>query len=214
MTKNSQKSKVDLVVYAVVSPERGRSYMVYTEDDIQALGGIHAIERILEKESYWFVRLGVIAGEADPHGVSFSDEEFSKVAISLPPDAWQIGKRNPGFRRPEVDRHVFRTIFEAVERLLRSWNCEHDGTVDAYALKELRMSSECLVSLTNGLRNLRLVHEIARITVVKYWYDPSWPEPLTADLALAEFSLDIPFRVEWSAGEEIVDVHVLPLFLC
>ena len=43
MTKDSQKSNVDLVVYAVVSPERGQSYMVYTEYDIQALGGIHAI---------------------------------------------------------------------------------------------------------------------------------------------------------------------------
>jgi len=214
MTKDSQKSNLDIVVYAVVSPERGRSYMVYTEDDIQALGGIHAIERSLEKESYWFVRLGVIVGEADPHGVGFTDEEFSKVAISPPPDAWQIGRRNPGFRRPEVDRRVFRAIFEAIERLLRSWDCGHDGTVDAYALKELRMSSECLVSLTNGLRNLRQVHEIARITVIKYWYDPSWPKPHTIDLALAEFSLDIPFRVEWSAGKEIVDVHVLPLSLC
>ena len=122
-------------------------------------------------------------GEADPHGVSFTDEEFSKVAVYPRPDAWQIGRRNPG-----------RAIFEAVERLLRSWNCGHDGTVDTYALKELRMSSECLVSLTNGLRNLPRVHEIARITVIKYWYDPSWPEPHTVDLALAEFSLDIPFR--------------------
>jgi hypothetical protein len=32
MTKVSQKSNVDLVVYAVVSPERGQTYMVYTED--------------------------------------------------------------------------------------------------------------------------------------------------------------------------------------
>ena len=92
MTRDSQKSNVDLVVYAVVSPERGQSYMVYTEDDIQALGGIHAIERSLEKESYWFVRVGVIVGEADSQGVSFTDEEFSKVAISPPPDAWQIGR--------------------------------------------------------------------------------------------------------------------------
>jgi hypothetical protein len=38
MTKDFQKSNVALVVYAVVSPERGQSYMVYTEDDIQALG--------------------------------------------------------------------------------------------------------------------------------------------------------------------------------
>jgi len=60
-----------------------------------------------------------------------------------------------------------------IERLLRSWDYGHDGTVDAYALKEVRMSSECLVSLTNGLRNMRRVHEIARITVIRYWYDLS-----------------------------------------
>jgi hypothetical protein len=46
------------------------------------------------------------------------------------------------------------------------------------------------------------------LTVIKYWYDPSWPELHTLDLTLAEFSLDIPFRVEWSAGKEIVEVHV------
>jgi hypothetical protein len=34
--------------------------LVYTEEDIQASGGSRAIERIAEKESYWFVRLGVI----------------------------------------------------------------------------------------------------------------------------------------------------------
>jgi hypothetical protein len=214
MTKVSQISNVDLVVYAVVSPERGQSYMVYTEEDIQALGGVHTIERSLENESYWFVRLGAIAGEADPRGVSITDAEFSKVAVSPPSQAWQIGRQNPGFSRPEFDRRVFRAIFEAVERLLRTWNCEIDGTVHAYALKELRISSECLVSLTNGLRNLPQVHEIVHITVIKYWYDPSWPKPHTLDLVLAEFSLDIPFRVQWSAGEEIVDVHVLPLFLC
>lgn len=86
--------------------------------------------------------------------------------------------------------------------------------VDAYALKELKISSECLMSLTNGLHNLRQVHEIARVTVMKYWYDAGEAQPPEPDPLLAEYSLDILFRVQWSVGEEIVDVQVLPLFLC
>jgi hypothetical protein len=52
--------------------------MVYTEDDIKAFGGIHAIERSLEKESYWFVRLGVIVGEADPQGLALQMRNFQR----------------------------------------------------------------------------------------------------------------------------------------
>ena len=113
-----------------------------------------------------------------------------------------------------VERHVFTAIFGAVERLLRSWNIEKDGVVDAYALKELKIGSECLASLTNGLHNVQRVHEIVRVTVMKYWYDVDWPEPHDLDTVLAEYSLDVPFRVQWSVGAEIVDVQVLPLSFC
>jgi hypothetical protein len=81
-------------------------------------------------------------------------------------------------------------------------------------LKELKIGSECLASLANGLLNLKRVHEIARVTVMKYWYDVDWPEPHEPDTVLAEYSLDVPFRVQWSAGEEIVDLQVLPLSFC
>src|ERR1700688_2761507 len=83
----------------------------------------------LRRQRPWFVRLGAIAGEVEPRGVNITDAEFSKVALSPPSHAWKIGRQNPGFCRPEFDRRVFRAIFEAVERLLRSWNCLHDGTV-------------------------------------------------------------------------------------
>jgi hypothetical protein len=168
---------------------------------------------MLETESYWFVRLGEIRGEAGPRGVTFSGAELSK--LTMPPEtAWQIGRRNPGFHRRELEQRVFKATFGAVERLLKSWNSERDGVVDAYALKELKISSECLVSLTNGLHNLQQVHDIARITVMKYWYDATWPDPHEPDLVLAEYSLDVPFRVQWSTGEEIVNVQVLPLSPC
>jgi len=41
-------------VYFVVSPNNGPGYRVYLEDDLQAVGGVHAVERALESESYWF----------------------------------------------------------------------------------------------------------------------------------------------------------------
>ena len=95
------------------------------------------------------------------------------------------------------------------------WNYAVDGTIDAYALKELGISSEFLVSLANGLQNLRQVYEVVHITVIKHWYDPSWSTPHTfEDLFLSEFSLDIPFQVQWSTGEEIVEVQVFPLAFC
>ena len=34
------------------------------------------------------------------------------------------------------------------------------------------------------------------------------------DLVLAEYSLHVPFRVKWSAGQKIVDAQVLPLLFC
>ena len=35
---------VDLAVYRVISPDCGLSHQVFDEEDIQAYGGIHAIE--------------------------------------------------------------------------------------------------------------------------------------------------------------------------
>jgi hypothetical protein len=54
------------------------------------------------------------------------------------------------------------------------------------------------------------------ITVVKYWYDPSWSEPhLPADdLVLAEYPFHVPLQVRWSAGEDLVGVEIMPMSLC
>ena len=56
--------------------------------------------------------------------------------------------------------------------------------------------------------------KLARVTVMKYWYDAGEPQPAEPDPLVAEYSLDILFRVQWSVGQEIVDVQVLRLFLC
>ena len=46
----------EAIVYLVASPESGPHHRIYDDEHIQALGGIHAIEALLEKESYWFAR--------------------------------------------------------------------------------------------------------------------------------------------------------------
>ena len=45
-------SKVELIVYLVVSPKSGRGWRTYSDEDVHALGGIHRIERALESETY------------------------------------------------------------------------------------------------------------------------------------------------------------------
>jgi hypothetical protein len=65
---------------------------------------------------------------------------------------------------------------------------DRDGIeVNAYALKELKIGSECLASLTHGLHNHQRVQEIVRVTVMKYWYDVDWPKPQDLDTFLAEY---------------------------
>jgi hypothetical protein len=213
MAQETEGSNAILIIYFVVSPQGTTRYRIYDEEDIQAFGGVHAVERALERKSYWFVRLGEILGESNPTGVTFSDADVSKLIVP-PKGLWQIGMRNPAFHRSELERHLFKAAFEAVERMLESWSFEENGVVDAYWLKELNISSECLTSLAGALRNVRQVHEIACVTVVKYWYDLTWPEPHDADSLLAEFSLNIPFRVQWSCREEMLDVQILPLSPC
>ena len=88
--------------------------------------------------------------------------------------------------------------------MLDSWKQEEDEIADAYTLKELKISSAHLVSVTNALISLPHVHEIVEITVMKHWYDRSWSEPHLPedDLILAEYSVHVPLRVRWSAGED------------
>jgi hypothetical protein len=135
--------------------------------------------------------------------------------MTVPPrNTWHVGRRNPSFRRPDLERLVFDATFSAVERLLESWSCQEDGVVDAYVLKKLNIESECLTAITHGLRSVPRIHEVAGITVVKHWYDLDWPQPHEPDMILAEFSLNIPYRVQWSAGRNIVEVETLGFSSC
>jgi hypothetical protein len=209
----SDPRKEEAIVYLVVSPAMGRGQRIYTNEDIQALGGIHTIEQHLEKESYWYVRLGQIQGEAGKDGVTFLLSEFGKLP-EPPESAWKTGRCNPAFRSSDVERHLFRAAFCAIGHMLDAWKRSKDGEAEAYALKELKISPQRLLRATKGLQTLQSIYEIAEITVIKFWYDPAWPEPQLPDLVLGEFSFRIPLQIRRSIHDKMFVVDILPLASC
>ena len=110
---------------------------------------------------------------------------------------------------------MFKTAFNAIERMLNSWKLEKDGTVDAYALKELKIGKQKLASLRSGLSNLKKLHEVLEIKVIKFWYDPTWRgRHLPYDLVLAEYSFMIPVQFRWAEGTSVLSVEVIPVASC
>jgi hypothetical protein len=205
----------EAIVYFVVSPERGPEHRTFPDEDVQAVGGIHALEMLLEEQSYWFVQLGEVRGKPFPHGVSFPDSEFARLPEPAE-NKWRVGRRNPAFSGSELERHVFEEAFEAIDRTLDSWKRDQGGSVEVYALKELKISSDRLLALISGLRIAPRVYEIAEITIVKYWYDKNWPQPPMPydDVVLAEFSIRMPIQVGWSAEDRVVRVDVMSIASC
>jgi|SRR5579863_601422 len=203
------------IVYFVVSPERGPEERIYEDEDVQAAGGIHALELLLERQSYWFVQLGEVRGELGPYGVSFPDSEFARLPAP-PENKWRVGRRNPAFRGSELERRVFEIAFEAVEHTLDSWKkLDQDGAVEAYALKELKINRNRLLALISALRIVPKVYEIVEIAIIKFWYDPEWPAPhLPGDLVLAEYPIKMALQIGWSAGDRVVRVDVIPIASC
>ena len=137
----------------------------------------------------------------------------SKSVQPLPAETiWKTGRRNPAFAGSELERRAFRAMYRAIERMLDAWKIEENQTVDAYALKELKINPDVLRSVTNGLQTIRRVHEIVEITVIKYWYDLSWQGPhLPSDLVLGEYSLRIPLEIMLSTSEVLINVEVMSL---
>jgi hypothetical protein len=207
-------SKVRAVVYFVISPTEGPEYRTYVDEDEQAMGGIHAIERTLESESYWFTRVGQIWGEPHPYGFTYSDSDLAQLPEPHE-HAWQTGRLNPAFGKSEIEKRAFREVFQAIQRMLDAWKQNDGNTVEAYALKALKIGSQQLVSLTTGLLALQRIHEVVEITVIKFWYDPIWmSKPTPCDLLLAEYSLRIPIQLRWAEGENLISVEVMPAAAC
>jgi len=207
--------KIDAIVYFVISPLEGPGLRICDDDYLQAMGGIHALERLLESQSYWFVQLGQISGRQDRYRVTFQDSDFAKLP-EPPEGAWQIGRLNPAFGKSEIEKRAFREVFQAVQRMLDTWKTHEGTTVDAYALKELKVSPQRLVSLTTGLCALKRVHDVLEVTALKFWYDSEWlsrPVP-SDDLVLAEYSFKIPLQLRWAADQRLISAEILPTAIC
>ena len=151
--------------------DSGPGQRIYTDEDILAPGGIHAIEQALENESYWYVRLGQVQGEVGRNGVTFLQSDFDQLPPP-PENALKPGRCNPGFRGSELERRIFKAAFKAVANMLDAWKRIEDGDVLAYALKELKISTKRLMTLASGLQTLPRMHDIIEISVIKYRYDP------------------------------------------
>jgi len=90
----ADQSRVEALVYFVVSPEDGPGHRIYEEEDILARGGVHAAERVLENENYWYGYLGRVWGEPSPRGVTYQDSEFARLPAPNQ-TIMKIGRRNP-----------------------------------------------------------------------------------------------------------------------
>ena len=60
MSESELSRSSDAIVYFVLSPLEGPAYRNCQDGELQAIGGVHALERLLERQSYWFVHLGQI----------------------------------------------------------------------------------------------------------------------------------------------------------
>jgi hypothetical protein len=215
MSEPESKSNTEAIVYFVISPHEGPAYRICGDDDLQALGGVHALERHLENQSYWFARMGQISLNLNPNGATFQDSDLAKLP-EPPEDAWQTGRLNPSFGRSEIEKRAFKEVFQAIQRLLDLWRTDDGITVEVYALKELKISTPRLVSLTTGLCALKHVHDLVEVTVVKFWYDSVWlskPVPID-ELALAEYSFKIPLQLRWAADQRLISVQILRIACC
>src|SRR5262249_10619472 len=95
-SEESTLSQVEAIVYLVISPNSGPEYRLFTEEEILAVGGVHAVERKLESDSYWLVRLGVIKGKLERNGLTFDNAAFARLPEPSQ-KAWKTGRLNPAF---------------------------------------------------------------------------------------------------------------------
>jgi hypothetical protein len=209
MSEAESKPNSEAIVYFVISPLEGPAYRICGDDELQALGGVHG------NQSYWFARMGQISLNLNPYGATFQDSDLAKLP-EPPEDAWQTGRLNPSFGRSEIEKRAFKEVFQAIQRLLDLWRTDDGITVEAYALKELKISAARLVSFNPGLCALKQVHELVEVTVVKFWYDSVWlskPVPID-ELALAEYSFKIPLQLRWAADQRLISVQILRIACC
>ena len=79
MSESESTAGSDAIVYFVVSPLEGPGYRTSDDDELQAVGGVHAFERLLERQSYWFVHLGQIGVKHHDCGFTFQDSDLAQL---------------------------------------------------------------------------------------------------------------------------------------
>src|SRR2546428_6936820 len=105
MQSQQQKGRPQLVVYFAHCPEHGPEHRVYDEEDIHGAGGIHAIEAEMQRETYWFARLGVIEAELSASDSAYTYKDEAIAGLHEPPaGAWPMGSTIPSFVTAELDR--------------------------------------------------------------------------------------------------------------
>ena len=127
--------------------------------------------------------MGQISLNLSPYGTTFQDSDLAKLP-EPPEDAWQTGRLNPSFGRSEIEKRAFKEVFRAIQRLLHLWTTGDGITVEAYSLKELKISAARLVSLTTGLRALKHVHDLVEL------------------------------QLRWAADQRLISVQILPIASC
>jgi hypothetical protein len=75
------RGKAELVVYSCHCVDHGPEQRVFDEDDIRAAGGIIGVETELQRDCYWFVRLGMIEAQQGSSGWSFTDEAIAELVV-------------------------------------------------------------------------------------------------------------------------------------
>jgi hypothetical protein len=107
---NTQRRlRSDAIVYFVVSPLEGPGYRTCDEDELQAISRVHAFERLLARQSYWFVHLGQIGVKHHDCGFTFRDSDLAQ--LPAPPEkAWEtVGVASVLRQELAIEPMTFRT---------------------------------------------------------------------------------------------------------
>lgn len=83
-----QSRSEELLVYFAHCPAHGPEHRIYAETNLHTAGSIRAVESVIESETYWFMRLGVI-------GLGYSDEHLTLQTRHPPGSTTELQKSSP-----------------------------------------------------------------------------------------------------------------------
>ena len=83
-----QSRSEELLVYFAHCPTHGPEHRIYAETNLHTAGSIRAVESVIESETYWFMRLGVIE-------LGYSDEHLTLQTRHPPGSTTELQKSSP-----------------------------------------------------------------------------------------------------------------------